>query len=71
MLKKYHGIGGISRGKFFVLQGASNTPDKRLPAIPPITVRGKPTKMNNVSKKMLNRNIEHHKNYSTTYPKPK
>ena len=37
-------MAGISRGKFFVLQGASNTPEIRLPAMPPSTVRGNPTK---------------------------
>jgi hypothetical protein len=41
--EKYHGIAGISRGKFFVLLGASNTPERRLPAMPPSTVRGNPT----------------------------
>ena len=40
----YQGIGGISRGKFFVLHGASNDPAVRRPAIPPIIERGNPTR---------------------------
>lgn len=43
----YHGIGGISLGIFFVLQGALKLPAQFLPKIPPRIVRGKPTEMTN------------------------
>jgi hypothetical protein len=42
----YQGIGGISLGKFFVLQGAWKGPAILRPVIPPKTVRGKPTTKN-------------------------
>ena len=41
----YHGIGGISLGMFFVLQGALKLPAQFLPKIPPRMVRGKPTEV--------------------------
>jgi hypothetical protein len=36
-------MGGISLGKFFVRQGASNGPEDLLPAIPPTMFNGNPT----------------------------
>ena len=41
----YQGVGGISLGMFFVLQGALKLPAQFLPKIPPRMVLGKPTRV--------------------------
>ena len=47
LVKTYQGMGGISRGIFFVLQGALKLVAQFLPNIPPNTVSGKPTATQN------------------------
>lgn len=46
----YQGTGGISRGMFLVLHGASKPEAQFLPNMPPMTVNGKPTAQTNKKK---------------------